>query len=43
MRIPELRQRIRGEFVGTSTCTHLNDTLRALGDVAALAGRFTVR
>lgn len=32
----ELRNRIRTEFVGTSTCTHLNDTLRALGDLGAL-------
>lgn len=26
-----LRPRVRESFVGTSTCTHLNDTLRALG------------
>ncbi|MDA8045198.1 MAG: DUF2889 domain-containing protein [Actinomycetota bacterium] len=26
----DLRERIRHEFTGTSTCTHLNDTLRAL-------------
>lgn len=30
------RNRIRTEFVGTSTCTHLNDTLRSLGDLGAL-------
>ena len=36
MTLSELRGRIRGEFVGTSTCTHLNDTLRAIGDVDAL-------
>lgn len=36
MPIAELRNRIRTEFVGTSTCTHLNDTLRCLGDLAAL-------
>jgi Protein of unknown function (DUF2889) len=36
MRLAELRERIRGEFVGTSTCTHLNDTLRAIGDLDAL-------
>jgi hypothetical protein len=36
MTVGELRNRIRTEFVGTSTCTHLNDTLRALGDLAAL-------
>jgi len=31
-----LRQRVRGELVGLGTCTHLNDTLRALEDVGAL-------
>jgi hypothetical protein len=32
-----LRARVRGEFVGATTCTHLNDALRALEDVPALA------
>ena len=36
MTLSELRDRIRGEFVGTSTCTHLNDTLRAIADLDAL-------
>jgi hypothetical protein len=36
MSLSEMRGRIRGEFVGTSTCTHLNDTLRAIGDLDAL-------
>ena len=36
MTLSEMRNRIRGEFVGTSTCTHLNDTLRAIGDLDAL-------
>jgi hypothetical protein len=36
MALNELRPRIRSEFVGTSTCTHLNDTLRCLGDLDAL-------
>ncbi|MGF7234353.1 MAG: DUF2889 domain-containing protein, partial [Frankia sp.] len=31
-----LRTSIRESFVGTSTCTHLNDTLRALEDVGDL-------
>ena len=31
-----LRQYVRQNFGGTSTCTHLNDTLRSLEDVAAL-------
>jgi hypothetical protein len=33
----DLRDRIRAEFVGPTTCTHLNDMLRALADVGALA------
>jgi hypothetical protein len=28
-----LRPYVRGEFIGTSTCTHLNDVLRGLTDV----------
>jgi hypothetical protein len=35
--VGDLRPRVRTEFVGASTCTHLNDTLRSLDDVAALA------
>jgi hypothetical protein len=31
-----LRRHVRDAFTGISTCTHLNDTLRALEDVAAL-------
>jgi hypothetical protein len=33
-----LRARARAEFVGASTCTHLNDVLRALEDLDHLAG-----
>ncbi|MGE2719515.1 DUF2889 domain-containing protein [Mycolicibacterium celeriflavum] len=36
MSLAEIRDRVRREFVGTSTCTHLNDTLRAIGDLDAL-------
>lgn len=36
MTLAELRDRVRGEFVGTSTCTHLNDTLRSIADLQAL-------
>ncbi|MFI5506822.1 DUF2889 domain-containing protein [Mycobacterium sp. NPDC051804] len=36
MTLPDMRDRIRGEFVGTSTCTHLNDTLRCVADLDAL-------
>ncbi len=31
--INDLRARVRSEFVGVSTCTHLNDTLRSLADI----------
>jgi hypothetical protein len=31
-----LRPSVRAEFLGPTTCTHLNDTFRALEDVAAL-------
>ena len=33
-----LRSRVRAQFTGISTCTHLNDTLRALADVGTLIG-----
>jgi hypothetical protein len=33
----DLRSRTRFEFTGSSTCTHLNDVLRALEDVEVLA------
>ena len=36
MPLVEVRDHVRREFRGTSTCTHLNDTLRSLGDVGAL-------
>lgn len=36
MTLADLRSRVRGEFVGTSTCTHLNDTVRAIADLDAL-------
>ncbi len=32
----ELRLWVRGTFVGPPTCTHLNDTLRAMEDIPAL-------
>jgi hypothetical protein len=35
--VGELRDLVRGEFRGTTTCTHLNDLLRSLGSLAALA------
>jgi hypothetical protein len=36
MELSALRTRVRKEFVGRSTCTHLNDSLRSLADVTAL-------
>jgi len=36
--LAELRDHVRRTFTGTSTCTHLNDTLRALQDVPSLLG-----
>ena len=36
MRLDQLHFRIRHELHGTSTCTHLNDLLRSIGDAAAL-------
>jgi hypothetical protein len=41
MTIAELRTRVRREFTGTSTCTHLNDTLRSLGDLEVLVGQLS--
>lgn len=37
--LDDLRARIRADFVGDSTCTHLNDMFRALADVPFLASR----
>jgi hypothetical protein len=34
--VAELRDRVRRDFTGPATCTHLNDTLRALEDLPAL-------
>lgn len=34
-----VRRRVRDEFTGATTCTHLNDTLRSLEDVEQLAAR----
>jgi hypothetical protein len=37
MTLSAMRDRVRAEFVGISTCTHLNDTLRAIADLDALS------
>jgi hypothetical protein len=37
MSVAELRRRVRQELTGISTCTHLNDLLRSLADIGALA------
>jgi hypothetical protein len=34
--VAEIREFVRSSLRGTSTCTHLNDLLRSLGDVATL-------
>ncbi len=34
--LDDVRDRVRAELVGTSTCTHLNDLLRSLEDVRGL-------
>jgi hypothetical protein len=39
----DLRERVRQTFVGTTTCTHLNDTLRALACLDYLAGALADR
>lgn len=33
MAVGDLRSKVRDEFTGTSTCTHLNDVFRSLADV----------
>ena len=38
MALADLRPAVRGEFTGTTTCTHLNDQLRSLAGVRALLG-----
>jgi hypothetical protein len=37
MELAQLRPRVRKEFTGRTTCTHLNDSLRSLADVTALS------
>ena len=37
--VRDLRQEVRTTFVGVSTCTHLNDTLRSLADLDAMIER----
>ncbi len=34
--LADLRSAVRAEFVGTTTCTHLNDTFRSLADLLPL-------
>jgi hypothetical protein len=36
MPVADLRRHVRVEFVGTTTCTHLNDVLRGLADLGVL-------
>ncbi|MCB1282794.1 MAG: DUF2889 domain-containing protein [Microthrixaceae bacterium] len=37
-RVGELRSLVRHDFRGTSTCTHLNDTIRSLDSIATMGG-----
>ncbi len=37
--LADLRPGVRAEFLGATTCTHLNDMFRALADVGLLAAR----
>ena len=39
MAVMGLRPQVRAELLGPATCTHLNDTLREIEDVVALAAR----
>jgi hypothetical protein len=42
MALDELRLRVRREFVGRTTCTHLNDSLRSLADLGTLASALDI-
>ena len=35
--VTDLRAKVHADFRGTTTCTHLNDVLRSLAGVSALA------
>ena len=37
-RVEDLRAKVHADFRGTTTCTHLNDVLRSLAGITALAG-----
>lgn len=41
--IAEVRDTVRRELRGVSTCTHLNDLLRSLGDVPHLAATLATK
>jgi hypothetical protein len=41
MPLRELREQVRRELVGRTTCTHLNDTLRSLADLSVLVGKLS--
>jgi hypothetical protein len=38
----DMRARVQKELRGDTTCTHLNDELRALGDVSFLLHRYRI-
>lgn len=37
MKVLPIRPQVRAELLGPTTCTHLNDTLREIEDIVALA------
>lgn len=39
--VAQIRSVVREEFRGTTTCTHLNDLLRSLGDIGTMAETLT--
>lgn len=41
MPVGDLREQVRRELVGRTTCTHLNDTLRSLADLSALVSELS--
>jgi hypothetical protein len=43
MPVTGLRPDVRAQFVGPSTCTHLNDVLRGIEDVGPLAEELATR
>ena len=43
MTLSELHSTVRTDFIGTQTCTHLNDLLRSVADAESLIAQLTLR